>query len=94
MQPTAVVPSADTAADIAVVVPADTAAVVPADTAAVAPADTAAVAPADTAAAAPADTAAVVRLTAAVVRPAEPDRSVVLPPGNYKLHHLLMAFHI
>ena len=78
MQPTAVVPSADTAADIAVVVPADTAAVVPADTAAVAPADT----------------AAVVRLTAAVVRPAEPDRSVVLPPGNYKLHHLLMVFHI
>ena len=78
MRPTAVVPSADTAADIAVVVPADTAAVVPADTAAVAPADT----------------AAVVRLTAAVVRPAEPDLSVVLPPDNYKLHHLLMAFHI
>ena len=71
MRPTAVVPSADTAADIAVVVPADTAAVVPADTAAVAPADTAAVVPADT--------AAVVRLTAAVVRPAEPDLSVVLP---------------
>ena len=75
MLQTAVVPSADTAADIAVVVPAGIAAVLPADTAAVA-------VPAGIAAVLPTDTAVVVQLTAAVVRPAELEPAVAAAGGS------------